>query len=400
MMWRKKCQLICMFIACVFLLTGCWNSRELDELAIAVSLGIDKNDDGEYMLSVQVINPSEIATDAPTTRPPVSTYTTTGKTLFEAFRRMTTKSPRQMYLSQLRLLIFGDKIAEEGVMQAMDLLYRDHGFRTSFYVTVAKNASVEDILSIITPYEKIPANKIMNSIDNVEKNWGVSKSVSIDEVIATIRSKGQDPVMSGIVFLGNEDIGTNISNVENVDAPTKLEINGLAVFKGDKLTGWLTEDESLGFNYANGNMNSSIVTHPCEKSSGSLSIEILRSQASKDVKMENGRPVVTMTIETEGNIGDVDCNIDLTNPKTLEKINREVEGEIEKMVKQTIKSTQEKYDSDIFGFGSLINRKEHKYWKSVENNWEEEFKNVEVKVKAKAKIRRSGKINQPLDRKG
>ncbi len=287
----KKTQIALLLLVCTLLLSGCWNSRELDELGIAVAIGIDKNDNDEFVLTVQVINPSEIATDAPTTRPPVSSYTATGKTLFEAFRKMTTKSPRKMYLSQLRLLVFGSKIADEGIMQALDLLYRDHEYRTSFYITVAKNANVQDILSVITPYEKIPANKIMNSIDSVEKSWGVGKSVSIDEVISTIRSTGESPVMSGILLEGKEEIGTNISNVENVDAPTKVQIDDLAVFNKDKLVGWLTENESKGYNYATGNVNSSIVTHPCEDDEGSLSIEILRSQASTDVKMKNGKPV-------------------------------------------------------------------------------------------------------------
>ena len=396
----KKTQIALLLLVCTLLLSGCWNSRELDELGIAVAIGIDKNDNDEFVLTVQVINPSEIATDAPTTRPPVSSYTATGKTLFEAFRKMTTKSPRKMYLSQLRLVVFGSKIADEGIMQALDLLYRDHEYRTSFYITVAKNANVQDILSVITPYEKIPANKIMNSIDSVEKSWGVGKSVSIDEVISTIRSTGESPVMSGILLEGKEEIGTNISNVENVDAPTKVQIGGLAVFNKDKLVGWLTENESKGYNYATGNVNSSIVTHPCEDDEGSLTIEVLRSQASTDVKMKNGKPVIKINITTEGNIGDVDCDIDLSDPETLKKLSAEGEQDIKHMVKKTISVTQDKYDSDIFGFGSLIHRKEPKYWKTVEKNWPEQYKDLEVQINVKSKIRRKGKTTQPIEKKG
>ncbi|WMT41390.1 hypothetical protein RE628_02140 [Paenibacillus sp. D2_2] len=55
------------FTACLFLLlmastllTGCWNRRELNELAIAVGLGLDKDGD-KYQVSIQVVNPSEVS---------------------------------------------------------------------------------------------------------------------------------------------------------------------------------------------------------------------------------------------------------------------------------------------------------------------------------------------------
>ncbi|MCA1012358.1 Ger(x)C family spore germination protein [Halobacillus halophilus] len=386
-----------LILICLLLLTGCWNSRELDELGIVVTLGIDKTDEGDYILSVQVINPSEIATDAPTSRPPVSTYTTTGRTLMEAFRRLTAKNPRTTYLSQLRLVILGKTVAEEGVMPVLDLLYRDHEFRTSFYVTVAKNAPVESMLSIITPYEKIPANKIMSSIENVERHWAATKGVSIDKVIASIRNPGEDPVMSGILLLGEEDIGTNISNVENVDAPTKLEIDEIGVFKGDKLVGWLNELESQGLNYATGNVHSTVITHPCQDE-GSLSVELLRTSGAMKGKIKNNQPVIDIKVEAEGNVGEVDCKVDLSKPEALEKVNKQAEKAIKESIEATLAKAQKEYGSDVFGFGGVIHRDQPKYWKKVEKEWSSYYQDVEVNIDATVKIRRKGNSTQPINK--
>jgi spore germination protein KC len=357
---------ITILFGCLFLLTGCWNSRELDELGIAVALGIDKTDEDLYHLSVQVINPSEIATDAPTTRPPVSTYSTSGKTVLEAFRKLTKKTPRKIYFSQLRLLVLGTKISEEGIMPILDFLYRDHEYRTSFYVVVAKNAAVGSILSIITPYEKIPANKVMNSIDNAEKHWAATKGVSIDKLISAIRSPGEDPVLSGILMEGEENIGTNIRNVENVDAPTKLEVDNLGVFKKDQLIGWLTEEQSQGLIYATGNVNSTVITHPCKEKEGSLSAEIIRSQASMKAELKGNKPTIKIKVEAEGNVGEVDCKIDLSKPESIEKINKEVDKGIEKVIHDSVQAAQE-FGTDVFGFGNVVHRDHPKYFKTVEN---------------------------------
>ncbi|ARI75845.1 Ger(x)C family spore germination protein [Halobacillus mangrovi] len=384
-------------MSCLLILSGCWNSRELDELGIAVAIGIDKNDDNQYKIAVQVINPSEIATDAPTTRPPVSTYTTTGETIFEAFRLLAKKSPRKIYFSQLRLAVLSSEVAEEGIMPILDFLYRDHEFRTSFYAVVAKNASAESILSIITPYEKIPANKVMSSIDTTEKNWGAAKGVSIDKLISAIKSKGENPVLSGINLIGEEELGTNISNVENVDAPTKLEIDYLAMFKDDKLVGWLTEEQSRGLNFVTGNINSAIITEPCDD--GKLSIEILRSQASMKSKIKSDRPVVTIEIETEGNVGEIDCKIDLSKPESLDKLNKKVDKAIKEMIEASIQTAKES-GSDIFGFGNVVHRDNPKYFKKVEKDWNSQFKELEVEIKVNTELRRKGTATQPINKEG
>lgn len=50
------CLLICMGIM-TMILTGCWNRRELNELAVVLAVGIDSAD-GQYEVSVQVAEPS------------------------------------------------------------------------------------------------------------------------------------------------------------------------------------------------------------------------------------------------------------------------------------------------------------------------------------------------------
>ncbi|WP_162297936.1 Ger(x)C family spore germination protein [Halalkalibacillus sediminis] len=383
---------------CLILLAGCWNSRELDDLGIVVAAGIDKTDDGQYLLVNQVINPSEIATDAPTTRPPVSTYTSTGPTIFEAFRNMAHQSPRKMYLPQLRLLVIGKDLAEEGIMPSLDLFFRDHEFRTGYYISIAKDTDVETLLSTITAYEKIPANKLMYSIEIVEESQGSSHGITIDELISQIRNKGQNPVIAGLLMEGPEDTGTNISNVENINAPTKITTDHLGVMKEDKLVGWLNEDASKGYNYILGNIKSSVVTHPC--TGGTASIEVLRTKSNMDASFEGGKPTVSIQLDLEGNVGEINCPIDLSKIETIQKLNKEVEQEIKKNMEESIKIAQNDFESDIFGFGSLIHRKNPKYWKTVENDWDAQFKELDVDIQVKAKLRRKGGTTQPITKEG
>ncbi|RDY70951.1 Ger(x)C family spore germination protein [Halobacillus trueperi] len=380
---------------CLLLLAGCWNSKELDDLGIVVAVGIDKTEDDQFLLVTQVINPSEIATDAPTTRPPVSIYETTGDSIFEAFRNMTEKSPRKMYLSQLRVLVIGNRLAEEGILPSLDIFYRDHEFRTAFFVTIAKDTGVKDLLKVLTPYEKIPANKLMHSMESVQKSLGSSKGIVIDELIAQILSKGQNPVLPGLLIEGDAEIGTAIENIEKIDAPTQLRVDHLAVMKEDRVIGWLTPDESKGLNYITGDMESTTVSYPCD-SEGLVSVEVLRTDSSSKAKFEDRTPSISIELDLEGNVGELNCPIDLTKAESIETINGDVEKKVKQKMEAAIKAAQEDFGSDIFGFGSLIQRKNPDYWKTVEKDWNSHFKELKVEIQVKAQIRRKGNSTQPI----
>ncbi len=57
---KQKTAFLFLMLTLVLLLTGCWNRRELNELAIAVGMGIDKHGD-QFRVSVQVVDPGEAA---------------------------------------------------------------------------------------------------------------------------------------------------------------------------------------------------------------------------------------------------------------------------------------------------------------------------------------------------
>ncbi|SDN66931.1 spore germination protein KC [Paenibacillus sp. yr247] len=56
----RKSMILFLLTTMVLLSAGCWNRRELNELAIAGAIGIDKAGN-QIRLSVQVMNPGEIA---------------------------------------------------------------------------------------------------------------------------------------------------------------------------------------------------------------------------------------------------------------------------------------------------------------------------------------------------
>jgi spore germination protein KC len=381
------------------MLTGCWSKHELSDIAIATALGIDQAD-GRFRVSVQLLNPGEIASKVPTDRTPVFVHAVEADTIFEAMRKLTTLAPRKIYLSHIRLIILGEELAEKGIAKPLDYLSRDHEMRADFFIAIAKNHSAEELVSVLTPLEKIPANQVFTTLEMSEQTWAPTKGINLDELINSLVSDGKTPVLTGISLHGSAKTGASMENISVVRPKTEIQVTGLGVFKQDSLVGWMTEKESKGFNYITSNIGNTVGSFPCRnKKEDRITVEVIRSQAELIGKVKNGTPSLTVKITAEENIGEVQCDIDLTDPAIIRDLEKKAEEEVEEIAYASIKRAQEEFQSDIFGFGEVIHREDPKAWKTLKKDWEQHFSRMDIKVIADVHIRRVGAITESFQKK-
>ncbi|MFC0524343.1 Ger(x)C family spore germination protein [Pontibacillus salicampi] len=378
-------------LLCLLLLTGCWSKRELDELAIVTSIGVDKVED-EYRLTLQIINPGEVAAQQITTRTAVSSYTATGRSLFEAIREMTETIPRRIYAAHIRDVVIGEETARDGITEVLDFFMRDHEFRTDFFVVVVRDMSAFDFLNTLTPMEKIPAEKLYNSLEASFQYWAATKSTKIQEIINSLLSEGRQPVMTGVSVNGQTSTGSRLENVEQIYSPAQIALKDLAVFKGDKLIGWLTGDESKGFNYITDNVRSTAEYMDCPQG-GNITFEILTSDSKSTVIIQDGQPNININVKVKGLIDEVQCRqIDLSKEKTIQTLEKDLGTQIQKYMETSLKRAQQEFQSDIFGFGEQTMRSHNQYWKENKGDWPTIFTDLEVHTAVDVKLERTGKI--------
>ncbi|WP_078427225.1 Ger(x)C family spore germination protein [Alkalihalobacterium alkalinitrilicum] len=393
---------VAIFILIVLYSSGCWDQRELNDLGIATAIGVDQSADG-LILSVQVINPGQVATGGNVGISPfdstVTTYTAEGKGFFETLRKLTKEVPRKIYLSHLRMIVFGEEFAREGLYPAIDFLVRDHEMRIDFYLVVAKDMQARDILTTYTSLEKIPANKMFNALESSAANWAATENVFLNDLVSDIMNQGKSPVLSGISVEGRNMEQRQLPiNAQRMSQFNVLQYKSLGVFKEDRLIGWLTEDESKGYNFINGTVQNTIVriSDVCQKEAEHLSVEILRSESAIKASVNNGKSAIHVEVNGEANIADVECEIDLQDIEQLYSIEDEVNRVIENYMKQALQRTQTELTSDIFGFGEALKRNNLSYWETVKDNWDEEFAKLEVNMQVDIKIKGLGVLQNPF----
>jgi spore germination protein KC len=292
------------------------------------------------------------------------------------------------------MIVIGEEAAKEGIFDPLDFLSRDHELRTDFYIAIAKDKSANEILNVLTSLTKLPANKMFKALESSAENWAATGKVRLNLLIDDIVIDGKEPVIPGITIIGDPTAGESLDNVQTIKPKATLEFTGLAVFSQNRLIGWLSEEESKGYNYIQDNVESTITVIDCEE--GQAGIELIHTESTIEPRIENGKPVISITIEGEGNLADANCKLDTLNPNTISDLEKKTNEQIERVVRAVIDKAQKEYKTDFLGFGERLFKDIPGEWRKRKDNWSAEFEQIDVEVTAMIKIRGVGTISNPF----
>ncbi|EFM12509.1 germination protein, Ger(x)C family [Paenibacillus curdlanolyticus YK9] len=381
------------------LLPGCWDVREMPQLAIVSAMGIDKAPtDNHYRVSFQVINPSEISagiTESGGGRTtPITVYAGSGDTLFEAIRESSGLMPRQLFFSHTRIIVIGEQLAREGIEDIFDMFERFSETRLTSRVLIARGSSAEAVLSTLTPIERIPSNALNGKLKFTSKLTSEQMEIQIDDVIRALSSTASEPIINGIRLLGNTALGSKKKNVEQAVPIVRSRISGIALFKNGKLTRWLDGKDARGVVLLQNKMKSSVDVLPCKAEKKAIAIELLRAKTEVKTAFRNGKPYFQISVKQEGSLNEVKCSINLKKPEEIAKLEKEWSELVKKEVIGSVQVAQ-KEQSDIFGLGETFNRQHPKQWKKIQKDWGNLFAESDVTVTVNSFIRHSGMRIKP-----
>ncbi|MDO8223705.1 hypothetical protein BSBH6_03921 [Bacillus subtilis] len=400
-MVRKRVLAVLMLLS-VIVLPGCWDKRELTDLAIISAIGIDRTNEGNYVLHLQIINPGNVAGGlqggGAGDRPPVSVYSIEGDNMTEALRKASMKVSRRLYFAHTNLVVISEKLAkEEGLDYVLDNLDRDTEFRTTATIVVAHKTKAENIVKILTPIDKIPSNKVNKTLDFTEAQYGRVVKTNIQDVLKTLAASTKAPVIPGYMMIGDDKKGISMENTQATDPKAILQADGLAIFnKSGRLKYWIEDDESVGAVWLMNKVQHTFINADWGKTKDAVSLQVTHQATKLVPEMRNGRPRIHIHVTVEGIIDAVKYPFQLSNPKVLAALEKALDKELEKEISDTVKKVK-KNKIDFIGFGDTIYRKYPKQWEKMKETWDKEYlPDLPVDVKAETYIRRTGLRNNPL----
>ncbi len=381
-MGKQKTFSIILLIALSLLLSGCWNRRELSNLSIMQAIGIDKTEDGQISITVQILKPGSIKSKNSEDDKATTTLTVTGKTIQEAFRNATTEADRKLYGAHVKVVVIGEETAKMGIAPLLDLFNRDHEDRRTRFMFIA-HGKAKDVLETENPQEKIPA-KAIESLAKATTSTSQIPKVILNDVLKTIASKTSAPFIPGIEV---------IEEKKAEKSKKKLKLEGTAVFKEDKLIGWLDKKETRGLLWILGQVKSGIliVNSPSDEDKY-VSLEIIRASSKVKPKFMDDRFIMNVKVTETGNFSEQFSGARLTTPETFKQLEEKQKAAIHEEINAVIYKAQKELGVDIFKFGEAVHREYPQEWKELKTRWAEEFTNLDINVDIDASLRNVGMI--------
>lgn len=381
-----------------FILTGCWNYSELNEIAITTGIAIDWEDD-KYKISALVSNAQKAEGNSKEGEAQISVFEGSGKTISEALKNIERKLPKELYLRHISIVILGEDLSKKGVKNILDYLIRDPNSPNKFNILISKDVKAGDVLKIISPLESFPSQNVSLMLTTAAKLIGSSVEVSYNDFIKTYLDNGINPYLPSITIKGSVEEGKSQKNTKQSEPDTYLNLSNLAIFKEDKFIGYTSEDESIGINIINNKLKQmKLHTEIKTKNDDDNENYIVANINSLESKAEITEDLkVKVNLTASGYIAEANTTLDLTEEKNIKKIQEKMEEELINIVKKAIKKVQE-YKSDVFGLGNQYYKKFPKKWKELDKKWDEEIlPTLKFDIKAEINLKTKGTSNKTIE---
>ena len=382
---------ILLVISLCFILTGCGNYAELDKLAIVTGVAIDKDGD-DYEISYLVANSPKGQTSSKEGEAKTTVYSGTGETIPDAAMIIEQKSPKKIYLGHVNVVIISEEIAKDGFFKVADWLFRNPETRKQFYLLLAKDEKAKNIIKIISPLESFPSQSIATLLESNRNSISASTTTTYNNFVGYVLEQGADPIVPTITIKGDVKEGSDQSNIETTEPTAYLALGPLAIFKEDKLVGYVKAKESELINLIQNKIKE--IKYTLNYNDDDITIDSYNLKTKLSLKDEWH---VNLNITGTGNIYNINSDIDISDPKEIEKIEKKWNKSLQKSLKKLIKKMQNKYKSDIFGFGNKIYSTYPQKWNQVKDEWNDKyFKQVKVTINSNLKIPDTGSLKDTL----
>jgi spore germination protein KC len=378
-MRNKALLLIAVLIFHSVVLTGCWNYKEIDEMAIAAGVAVDKNPDGTVHITIEVVN---ISGDGKTAIEP-KYVESDGDTLFEAVRRAIAKEGRKIYWSHAKVVIISEELAREDILKYLDFLFRDAEAREDTWLLISKEKTSGEILQskgMLNPMISFQIDDTMRSQESISR----FPFVELFEFFDRLFYKQVSAILPAVQL------------VEQHGAKTP-KIGGTAIFKHEKLIGFLNEEDTKYMLWLRDEVEGGIeVIKNVSDEKENVALEIFNSKSKITPIIQDGVLKIEVEVDLEAGIGEIMGSTDFISEPGEQKLIKAAENQLEGELKKTYVLIRDKYQADVFGFGRRVEMKMPDIWNQIKEEWEKYFIELEMDVKVNLEIRGSATTRIPL----
>lgn len=443
---KKISVILCSFLM-VFVLSGCYDYIESNDLSYVVAIGVDKGkQESLYNFTLQFARPTQISggssEEGGSGEETIGTVKVEAPSIYSALNVANHVISKTFTLSHTKIIVISDEIAKEGIRRIVDSAGRSTELRPTVFFCVSAGEAGKYLESVkpvveINPVKYyrlifespnssyIPKNDSGSVFENLKADTeqctlpyvGVGKgssggSSSSENSSGSSSGGGSSQKGQGSGGENQTQSPEPSSEIENnipinekgfeyhmkeyvagkldIEKQNESEVLGSAVFKEDKMIGVLSGIESEMLNILLGRFtNGYSVLYVPQIPDNPATIRIEQQKNPQiDISIEDGIPKIKIKLALLGNFVSVPTDYIIENE--LAKFEETTSQYIEEYALELLKKTVKEFNSDIVGFGKNAKGKFLTNKEFEDFGWNEAYKNAQFSCEVEFSIRRTG----------
>jgi len=370
----KKFRFYVIFLFLFVSLVGCAETKILEQIGLTTLVGYDQGDEEKLSVTavVRQVNPEAQSN--------VVIFTNEDATSKGTNIKATRQSSKKLVNGQMRVVLFGDELAKNGVHHLTDTLLQNPDVSNSLYTAVVEGQTKSLLEFQYENIEDIGQHIFKLLEQNIQEELTVSST--LHEVSHDYHSLGRDMAMP---ILKRDD--------------QLIEINGVALFKEGEMVGNLSIADGFYLKLVRDKYDSGMIETilkgddipPSLKKNKSdeipLVFDTIRSE--KDFKLiDKTTPEFDLHLTLKARLLEIRTDINVGDPKTVAELEKAISKNLSNELSRVIAYCQE-VGSDIFGFGEYY-RSAVRNSKLTQEKWDELYKDAKVNINIDFTILRNG----------
>ncbi|MFD0672427.1 Ger(x)C family spore germination protein [Cohnella sp. GCM10027633] len=362
--------------------SGCWDQDEVSNVGFILAAGMDAEKDDAVRLTIQVFVPNPTAGgggDGGEGR--VITFTGSGPSVPEALGFIQNRVPRALSWDHAKMIIIGEALASRGIKDEFDFLFRDIEPREQANFFVTRGHAREMLQSLNDP----------NSYDTIIR-------VSNMPQVSTYNMNYIEELMTGEARAFVLPEAETMTLLVSATPKQALTVKGMAVIKNGKLAGWIGEKDAqgmqLGFQWLHPRKQGKNFAITIKEAGGKITAELVGRKLRYVPRIENGEWKMTVRLRLDADIVQNSSSIDLFDtPGALRALEPKFDDAIKELLRRPLNEVQGGLNADVLGFARAFHKKYPREWKQASGLWDEKFREVDVTLEVKCRLRKAGIAN-------
>ena len=392
-------------------LSGCRYSHEITEMAYAVALGLDKEEDG-IAVSFQFAKPlsisggsggeksggsSEEGEEGGAKNKNTTVLTVKGKDIFTALTAAENNLSKEINLSHVKLLVFSKDIAQDGISDYVKQFMKNSQFSPNTYTAISL-CKAEEYMKTANPSLEInPAKYYTLIFSNNDNNY--MPSTTLRELYFNLSANGEGEVLP-VANLSNDKSNEEGKSGEDgyfagelsVGGENKADVSGMAILSGGKLKQVLSTKDALYYHMLTGKLREIYILIPSIKEKEQyITLRLTQDKKPKLCAEELGEnPKLSAKVCLLGEI--VKCPDSDFKELGIDGLNELASGYIEGQLTSFLEYTKSERGADVTGFGKILKMHFSDWNDWLSYNWQDKFVRSEFSVMVNVNITREGLV--------